>query len=132
MADIDVIAEQMEVQPHVTLDVCDAPRTESGYHRHVAIQWEGGVIWLDMMIFENIRSPHYCIDVRQFNPNAEMKGQGVMSIVNGRQHRFIDELTDTEGRVVKGHRFNGGYVISILTDPHGAEETAIKPSMGNG
>lgn len=130
--EIIAAAEAMEVELSVTLDVRDAPRTPSGYHRHVAIQWEGGVIWLDMFIFENSKDPHYCIDMRQFNPDNEMKGQGVFSIVNGRRSTMTPELQDTEGRTVKGHRFDGGYVISILTDPHGAEETAIKSSDGNG
>lgn len=130
--EFDRLAETMGIELDATIDVTGAGRTESGYHRHMAIKWEGGVIWLDMMMFENLDDPHYCIDIRQFNPSNEMKGQGVFTIVNGRRSTLNHELEDTEKRVVKGHRFDGGYVISILTDPHGREATAIKPSDGNG
>lgn len=110
-----------------------------GAHSHIAIAWRGGVVWLDM----SQQRDHFCIDVRQFNPDGEMKGTGVFTIVNGRRQRFgfaqsggkglpEEPLKDTEGTPVTGHNWNGGYVITLMTDLHGEEKAAIKPSQGNG
>lgn len=121
--------EGMEIEPDAFIDVRDVEPAEGRKHQHVAIQWQGGVIWLDMSHLTN----HYCIDVRQFNEDGEMKGQGFFTIVNGcRAALGGNGLKDTEGRIVRGHKWDGGYVMTLLTDEYGDEETAIKPSPGNG
>lgn len=112
-------------------------------HKHVVVQWEGGEIWLDM----SIQKDHYCVDVRQFNFDDEMKGQGVFTIVNGRRMSLgtaIEQtkdgwettkqapLPDTDGTPVTGHNWNGGYVVTLMTDKHGQEAAAKLPSNGNG
>jgi hypothetical protein len=75
-----------------------------------------------------------------------MQGIGAFTIVNGMSmafatkysggltpgNEFATGLPDTEGRIVRGHGWNGGYVITLMTDPPGEEETAIEPSPGNG
>lgn len=125
--------------------VFECPETDN-FHQHIAIKWRGGVLWLDMFKLED----HFCIDIRQFNPDAEMKGQGVFTIVNGRRQSLGEAhepmgsgktvnkvyknspLEDTEGTPVTAHKYNGGYVITLITDLHGEEAAAIKPSQGNG
>lgn len=103
-------------------------------HKHIMIEWEGGTIWLDM----SVQTDHYCIDIRQFNPDGEMKGQGAMTIVNGHRMQFkpgnpeYESLPDTNGDLVFGHNWPGGYVTTLMTDLHGKERSAIEPSDGNG
>jgi hypothetical protein len=97
-------------------------------HRHVVVQWEGGEVWLDM---SNL-GDHYCIDIRQMSPDGNLKGQGYMTIVNGRRGDQAQELEDTAGQLVQGHGWKGGYVATLMTDHHGAEKSAMPPSDGNG
>jgi hypothetical protein len=144
-----LVEEAYGFNPVYTLDISD---------QHVCIKWAGGEVWLDM----SEQSDHFCIDVRQlraplmeFNestplaPAPQMKGQGAFTIVNGRRQslgeahgidfegkaqRIKDEpLKGKNGLPVTGHGWNGGYVITLLTDRHG-EELAIAPanSQGNG
>lgn len=120
------------LKPDAVVDITgDMPVNDpaDSTHKHVIVQWEGGEIWLDM----SVQRDHFCVDVRQFNPDDEMKGQGVMTIVNGYQRTFSDEtLLDTDGTPVTGHGWNGGYVITLMTDKHGQEAAAKLPSNGNG
>lgn len=134
----------MELNADVFIDVRDSQYTDrngvhgvhpdsiktgmpEASHRHVCIQWEGGVLWLDM----SNQGDHFCIDARQFNPDGEMKGQGTFGIVNGQRVGFDRALPDTAGRLVKGFGWNGSYVVTLLTDRHG-HDIAIRPSQGNG
>lgn len=90
---------------HVDNDGDRKPGTlEQGNHRHVAIEWEGGVLWLDMSdLFD-----HYCIDVRQFRDGDEI-AQGVFAIENG--GRISIEETK-----VKAHGHNAVFMPILLTD----------------
>jgi hypothetical protein len=94
------------------------------YQRHVAIEWEGGVLWLNMFDFSDMdpdagdSNPHFCIDVRQFNSAGKIKGEGVFTMA-----RQVDRgaIPDHPEGNVKGGNWNGGYVVAILTDPDGKE-----------
>jgi hypothetical protein len=92
------------------------------YQRHVAIEWEGGVIWLNTYDFVDgyeTESPHYCIDVRQFNSAGRVKGQGVFTMARG----FRGSIASIVGESTVGaHDWNGGYLVAILTDPDGQEK----------
>ena len=96
------------------------PNTKSEYQRHVAIEWEGGVLWLNMFDFGNGENPHYCIDVRQFNNAGKVKGQGVFAMSRG-YRGSIATVTGDDAKMVKGHNWNGGYMVALLTDPDGKE-----------
>ena len=79
------------------------------------------VIWLNMFDFvnyEDAENPHFCIDVRQFNSAGKIKGEGVFTMARQLQRGAIPD--EPEGNV-KGHGWNGGYLVSILTDPDGQE-----------
>lgn len=96
------------------------------YQRHVAIEWEGGVIWLNMFDFvngyEESENPHYCIDVRQFNSAGKVKGEGVFTMARGYRGMVgIEGGGENDDEMVKGRGWNGGYLVSILTDPDGKE-----------
>jgi hypothetical protein len=100
------------------------------YQRHVAIEWEGGVLWLNMFDFAGMREEdgsggHYCIDVRQFNSDGKLKGEGVFTMARSHQRGSIP---DEDGGNVQGHGWNGGYVVCIMTDPDG-EETHTEPEQ---
>lgn len=130
---------------HTKLDVRSEPIPEGQTHRHVAIEWEGGVLWLNM----SVQSDHYCIDVRQFNEDGEMKGQGAFAIVNGQRQSLgkaslrtepdgkwktyrESALADKDNHKVTGHGWNGGYTITLMTDLHGEEQAKSRPKQGNG
>ena len=99
--------------------------TEDGnqYQRHVAIEWEGGVLWLNMFDFSNFdANPHFCIDVRQFNSDGKVKGEGVFTMARGYRGSIASvEPEKGDNPMIKGHNWNGGYVVSILTDLDGQE-----------
>jgi hypothetical protein len=119
-------------------------------HRHVAIAWEGGVVWLDM----SVQSDHFCIDVRQFVPDEEgtqptehgvqLAGQGVFTIVNGRRQCLaaevgggklysLDPLKDPDGTPVLGHGWNAGYVVTLMHDKEPSErQTNRRAGPGRG
>lgn len=102
-----------DIKPDAVVDlrgVAPANPPEISGHRHVVVEWEGGTVWLDM----SAQTDHYCIDVRQFDPAGEEKGQGVFTIVNGRQAKMDKSLTDAHGTRVTGHGWDGGYVITLL------------------
>jgi hypothetical protein len=97
------------------------------YQRHIAIEWEGGVLWMTMYDFNDpadvpaegaVDNRHYCIDVRQFNSAGKLKGEGVFTMAKQVDRGSIPD--HPEGNV-KGHNWNGGYVVAILTDPDGKE-----------
>jgi hypothetical protein len=119
--------EAMGFEADTRINLLTEPKTEPhgpgqrSYQRHVAIEWEGGVIWLNMFDFVigyEGDSPHYCIDIRQFNSAGKVKGEGVFTMARQTQRGEIPN--NPEGNV-KGHGWNGGYVVSILTDPDGDE-----------
>ena len=93
--------------------------SKAPYQRHVAIEWEGGVLWLNMFDFSEVGdNPHYCIDVRQFNSAGKTKGEGVFTMARQVDRGAIPDHPDGN---VKGSGWNGGYVVAILTDPDGKE-----------
>lgn len=127
----DVVEQAMGFEADTHINLLEEPKTPSrvegapSYQRHVAIAWEGGVLWLNMFDFGNAdEKPHYCIDVRQFNSAGKVKGEGVFTMAKGyrgavgveyaKAHKNAEEM-------VKGHGWNGGYVVCILTDPDGKE-----------
>lgn len=130
------IQEQYGVTPSVA--VTDARTPNDAEHEHVFIAHNGGLLWLDI----SEQSDHHCVDVRQFNEDGRLKGQGYFTIVNGRRAAQDQPLLDTApprqnsdeptGKPVRGHGWDGGYVITLLTDKHGREESARKPEYGVG
>jgi hypothetical protein len=98
------------------------------YQRHVAIEWEGGVLWLNMFDFATgdyegeQDNRHFCIDVRQFNSAGKVKGEGVFTMAHGVRGTIVNE-NDPEGddKLPQGRKWSGGYVVCILTDPDGEE-----------
>ena len=63
---------------------------------------------------------HFCIDVRQFNSAGKVKGEGVFAMARG-YRGSIATMDSDDDSMVKGHGWNGGYLVSILTDPDGKE-----------
>lgn len=148
--DVTIPEAAYNIKPDAVVDLRgSAPVNPSNIskHKHVIVQWEGGELWLDM----SEQSNHFCVDVRQFNPDDKMmKGQGAFTIVNGSRMSFgeasvystdddrylttkMEPLQDRAGSPVTGHGWNGGYVISVLTDPNGQEKAgAPANSPGNG
>lgn len=134
---IDAAAEAMEIRPNHTLWA--PPPEDGGKHRHthVAIEWAGGVIWLDM----SEQHDHFCIDVRNFvEPHADLPapaqyadqkystdcnlaGTGVFTIVNGRRqslgeaHIARTEMVELAERIACVHDDQGAW-------PTDAEELA--------
>lgn len=109
------------------INLLDEPMTPSriedapSYQRHVAIEWEGGVIWLNMFDLSSVdKHPHYCIDVRQFNSAGQVKGEGVFTMARNMQRGEI-KAEAINGQVPQGNGWDGGFVVSILTDPDGQE-----------
>jgi hypothetical protein len=107
------------------------PEPEEGQrHQHIAIAWRGGVIWLDM----SDQSDHFCVDVRQFvetpiDRDVELAGQGVFTIVNGRRKALDGEaLADPDGTPVRGHGWNGGYVVTLMHDKEPGEKQTNRPA----
>ena len=125
--------EAMGFSADTRINLLTEPKTpargegQTEYQRHVAIEWEGGVIWLNMFDFVNgyteSEHPHYCIDVRQFNSAGKVKGEGVFTMARGYRGVVGVEAKDPdcEDEMVKGRDWNGGYLVSILTDPDGKE-----------
>lgn len=127
---IKTAEEAMGFEADTKISLLDTPKTpnprEGGreYQRHVAIEWEGGVLWLNMFDFVNYpdaESPHFCIDVRQFNSAGKVKGEGVFAMARGYRSTVGLQGAETQSEYVKGHDWNGGYVVCILTDPDGQE-----------
>lgn len=112
---IDNAEKQMGTEADVRLDIRHRQHIDNegkrvpgpmaqGNHRHVAIEWEGGVLWLDMSdLFD-----HFCIDVRQFRDGDEI-AQGIFAIEDGRRVGF--EETD-----VKAVGHNAAFMPILLTD----------------
>ena len=118
--------EAMGFEPDTTINLLDEPKTpahkegDRQYQRHIAIEWEGGVIWLNTFDFSNSDDrPHFCIDVRQFNRAGQVKGQGVFTMARG--YRGSIAVVDGGPEAVKGADWDGGYLVSILTDPDSQE-----------
>lgn len=61
-------------------------------HTHLAIEWAGGVLWLDMSDLGD----HYCIDVRQFR-GGRLAATGTWAIVNGRRAQLDDYDAEAHG-----------------------------------
>lgn len=128
---IKTAEDAMGIKADTRINLLAEPKTpvhhegDRQYQRHIAIEWEGGVIWLNMFDFvTNYQSPtgrHFCIDVRQINTDGKVKGQGVFTMARG--YRGAVGIGDAEqnDQMVKGHDWNGGYLVSILTDPDGEE-----------
>jgi hypothetical protein len=125
---IERAEKEMGFQANTRINLLGEPmvptlrESERQYQRHVAIEWEGGVLWLNMFDFASESymgtSPHYCIDVRQFNSAGKVKGEGVFTM--DREHGRGTIPDNADGNV-KGHNWNGGFLVSILTDPDGEE-----------
>ena len=126
--------EAMGIEPNTIVNLLDHPKTpphgpgQREYQRHVAIEWEGGVIWLNMFDFatgdyEGEKDDrHFCIDVRQFNSAGKVKGEGVFTMARGYRGSIVNERNpDRADKLPEGHSWSGGYVVSILTDPDGEE-----------
>lgn len=91
--------EAMGVKADHTL-VLDEPtrRGDATQHRHVAIAWEGGVLWLDMSDLGD----HFCIDVRQFDAVGNIVPTGVFAIEDGRRVGFDDTGVKAVGHPAVG------------------------------
>jgi hypothetical protein len=118
--------EAMGFQADTRINLLEEPKTPSrvedapSYQRHVAIEWEGGVLWLNMFDFNNVSErPHFCIDVRQFNSAGKVKGEGVFTMARG--YRGSIAVQEQNDAAVKGANWDGGYVVCILTDLDGKE-----------
>lgn len=86
--------------------VLDQPtrRGDATQHRHVAIEWEGGVLWLDMSDLGD----HYCIDVRQFR-SEQVVATAVFSIVDGRR-------VTLPATGIEAHRWPAVFMPILLMD----------------
>lgn len=119
MSITDYMQNEYKITPDATVvldERANAPGVST--HHHVVIQWAGGEVWLDMSTFGD----HHCIDISQMNDAGEFKGQGVFTIVQGRRAMMSPELVDESETTVTGHGWPGGYVVTLLTDPHGRED----------
>lgn len=137
--------DAMGFEAHTRVDLSVQPREDGHHHRHVAIEWEGGVIWLDL----SEQLDYYCVDVRQFVPAdtsvregvTELAGQGVFTIVNGRRLQLahemvpnvgartsVEPLLDPDGTPVLGHGWNGGYVVTLMHDKVPGERQTNRPA----
>lgn len=153
----DHLTSDYEIQPDVIEDLRAIPQPETNTpdktkHRHVNIILDdGSELWLDI---STDHADHNFIDLRWFNPDGQMKGVGAFTIVKGRRQQFgqacienstdpitsndrwttyrEDPLLDSLDRPVTGHRWNGGYCVTLLVDKNGDEAAAIVPSDGNG
>jgi hypothetical protein len=106
---LDAACEELGIVPHEYIDLRGTPVNgveppsvkdqPPGWHRHVVIEWEGGLIWLDT----SEQSNHFCIDVRQYALGERIR-MGVFAIEDGRrlelQGTEYSRLRDT----VLGHR----------------------------
>lgn len=137
------INNEYDVVPDTIIDLSS---TASGNdakvtrHKHVVIKLDdASEIWLDI---STDLDDHDFIDLRWFNDKADMKGVGAFTIVNGRRQMFgsafvdgtrhsEEPLLDANSDPVTGHKFNGGYVVTLLVDKNG-EEAATKPLNTNG
>ena len=127
----------MGFEPDTIINLLDEPKTPNDrgrdYQRHVAIEWEGGVLWLNMFDFAGPEyegdKPHYCIDVRQINSAGKEKGLGVMAMARNFQRMgVIDAGEGYKGESQpQGHGWNGGYVVALMTDPDGQETHTSDP-----
>jgi hypothetical protein len=131
-----VVADYMaefEAKPDVTIDLRETPKANDdpiSKHRHVCIIMEdASEMWLDI---STDASDHNFTDIRWMNPAGEMKGIGYFTIVNGMRGSQNTELRDTEGVPVRGYKWNGGYVTTLLVEKNGEEKSSRKPSNGNG
>jgi hypothetical protein len=127
--------EAMGFVPDTLINLLGDPKTpphgpgQREYQRHVAIEWEGGVIWLNLFDFATgdyegeKENRHFCIDVRQFNSAGKVKGQGVFTMArDAGRGMIVAESEKDESRMVSAHRWPGGFLVSILTDPDGEEK----------
>jgi hypothetical protein len=132
-SNMQVACMEMGFVPDTMINLLGDPKTPAHtpdgreYQRHVAIEWEGGVLWLNMFDFVRgyeANEKHYCIDVRQFNSAGRVKGQGVFTMSRG----YRGSIATMEGgdEMVKGHDWNGGYLVALLTDPDGEEKYTDK------
>jgi hypothetical protein len=170
--------EAMGFKADVRVNLLDEPKTpphgegQREYQRHIAIEWEGGVIWLNLFDFAtgdyegDKENRHFCIDVRQFNSAGKVKGAGVFTMARSMMGRgaiapdgegnhlrklmaqalercqvaddrsgaadeaaaILSSEVNLDGTCARpqqdmpqGHGWNGGYLVSILTDPDGEE-----------
>lgn len=152
----DHMTKEYGIEPDVLIDLRVLPKPEGNtadktMHRHaLVILDDGSELWLDI---GGENRDHNFIDVRWFNTAGAMKGIGAFTIVNGSRQSFgsatvktdgivreagewrtykQDPLTDTEGTPVTGHKWNGGYCVTLLVDKNGEEAASHKPSPGNG
>jgi hypothetical protein len=98
------------------------------YQRHVAIEWEGGVLWLNMFDFATgdyegtEEQRHFCIDVRQFNSAGKIKGQGVFTMDrNAGRGSIAHEGEADQLRKVMAHALER---CQVADDPSGAADEA--------
>lgn len=129
MSITDHIKKYYGIMPDAVIEL-DEPVNDPNIseHHHVVIRWAGGEMWLDMATFND----HHCVDIRQMNDSGKLKGQGAFTIVNGRRGAISPSIEDSEGTTVTGHNWPGGYVMTLLTDLHGAEDAAREPDWGVG
>jgi hypothetical protein len=131
--------EAMGFVPDTLINLLGDPKTpphgpgQREYQRHVAIEWEGGVIWLNLFDFATgdyegeKENRHFCIDVRQFNSAGRVKGQGVFTMSRGyRGVVGVEGSSDDEEMMVGAHGWDGGYLVAIMTDPDGEERFTDK------
>ena|ERR1044072_8543456 len=92
--------------------VLDQPtrRGDATHHRHLAIEWEGGVLWLDMSDLVD----HYCVDVRQFRGDR-IAATGVFGIENGRSFTLDNHKLPEDQRVL-AHGWPATFMPILLMD----------------
>lgn len=124
----EVADEAMGIKADTYVNLLDEPKTpahregDRQYQRHVAVAWEGGVLWLNFFDFSNSDdAPHYCVDVRQINSAGKVKGQGVFTMARNMQRGVIQAEAIT-GEVPQAHGFDGGFLVAILTELDGQEK----------
>lgn len=90
--------EAMGIPADLRIDVTSQLTRSAGEHVHLAIEWAGGVLWLDM----SEQHDHFCVDTRQF-------------------------VLAPDGTLVKGHSWNGGYVVTLVHDKVPSDEQTNRP-----
>jgi len=80
-------------------------------HRHVAIEWEGGVLWLD----QSDLGDHYCIDVRWFDSEGNERPIGIMAIEGGRRIELDNSKVPDEA-LIFNHGFPAAHMPIMMVD----------------
>lgn len=79
-------------------------------HRHVALDWEGGTLWLDMSDLGD----HFCIDVRQYR-DGELQPIGTWAIIGGRR-AVLDDSSAPDSERQTAHNFPASVMPILITE----------------